>query len=511
MKAHLLARVSTDDQKDALPAQTYRLTEYAKRRGYIYELFELRESAYKSNRAEFSTIVAGIKSLNEPSIVVFDKIDRYTRDSSSGEVRTLDALRKSGKIEIHFPSDNLYIHKDSPATDLLRLGMGIVVAQYYSDAISDNVKRRFEQKLRDGEWIGKAPVGYRNNVLPNGKKWVEPDPATSEAVIEAFRMYASGTSSLREIASKWRKEYALTVGSSKIDQTLQNPFYYGEMSVKGVNYPHKYLPLIDRSLFEDVRNVSKGYKVKKHRWGGLPYAYRGLISCAECGCRITFEKKKGQYIYGHCTRTKYKHPAKYVSEDAMTAQLMKTLSDIEIPEHAYEEVSEALKQAHNDKKKMLLTTQSNLDTQIANYQSRVEKVYEDYLDEKIPEDLYKRKFDEYRDKQRILKERREKIELIDDEYYLSAAHLLRLARDAPKLFKVGNIEQKRTIISLVHSNLLLDQDQLRWEYKKPFNTMALCNKNAKWLPGLDSNSKFYLHLGASIYLGLLFTDIYETN
>lgn len=42
---------------------------------------------------------------------------------------------------------------------------------------------------------------------------------------------------------------------------------------------------IDAYRAEAVRN---GYKVKKHRWGGLPYSYRGLISCAECGCRITF-------------------------------------------------------------------------------------------------------------------------------------------------------------------------------------------------------------------------------
>ncbi len=113
MKAYLLARVSTDDQKDALPAQVYRLTEYAKRRGYDYELSELRESAYKGNRSAFSLVVDRIKAVAEPAVVVFDKIDRYTRDSSSDEVRALQSLYRAGKIELHFPSDNLFIHKDS--------------------------------------------------------------------------------------------------------------------------------------------------------------------------------------------------------------------------------------------------------------------------------------------------------------------------------------------------------------------------------------------------------------
>jgi len=210
MKAYLVARVSTDDQKDALPAQSYRLTEYAKRRGYEYELTEIKESAYSANRSQFSILVNRINQLNEPAIVVFDKIDRYTRNSSSQEVRMLDQLRKANKIELHFPSDNLFITRDSPATDLLRLGMGLVVAQYYSDAISDNVKRRFEQKLRDGEWIGKAPVGYKNTVQSSGKKWVEIDTFTSQAVKDAYQLYASGTYSLQMIAMKWHTEYQMS-------------------------------------------------------------------------------------------------------------------------------------------------------------------------------------------------------------------------------------------------------------------------------------------------------------
>ena len=69
------------------------------------------------------------------------------------EVKALNKLREAGKIEIHFPSDNLFVHKNSPASDLFRLGIGVVLAKYYSDSIRDNVKRRFEQKLHDGELL----------------------------------------------------------------------------------------------------------------------------------------------------------------------------------------------------------------------------------------------------------------------------------------------------------------------------------------------------------------------
>lgn len=272
------------------------MVEYAKRRGYEFELFELRESAYKGNRDDFKQVVEEIKFCAENAIVVFDKIDRYTRDSSSEEVRILQSLYRSGKIELHFPSDNLFIHKDSPATDLLRLGMGIVVAQYYSDAISDNVKRRFEQKLRDGEWIGMAPVGYKNTIKDSGKKWIEIDAFRAEAIREAFEAYASGQSSLKLIAKMLRDKYNVAANSSKVDQILKNPFYYGEMRVKNQLYPHKYDSIISHELFIQAEAVRNGYAVKKTRWAGLPYPYRGLIKCAECGCRITFEKKKGIYM-----------------------------------------------------------------------------------------------------------------------------------------------------------------------------------------------------------------------
>jgi len=478
MKAFLLARVSTDDQKDALPAQTYRLTEYAKQMSYESELTEIKESAYKDTRNEFKNVVDKIKACQEKAIVVFDKIDRYTRDSSSEQVRILQNLYRTGKIELHFPSDNLFIHQGSPATDLLRLGMGIVVAQYYSDAISDNVKRRFEQKLRDGEWIGKAPIGYKNTINAQGNKWIDIDAYTAEIIRNTYKEYSTSNTSLRNLSKKWSNEYGIKASSSKIDQILKNPFYYGKMKIKDKLYPHKYDTIISRELFEQVKVVQEGYKIKPHRWSGLPYAFRGLLTCAECGCRITFEKKKGKYVYGHCTQSKYKHNAKYVSEDLIASELAKLFESIQIPNYAYEEVSQALRKSHEDKKHMRDTALATLDSEIEKYQKRIEKIYEDYLDEKIPETLYQRKFEEYRNSQKSLQNKRQNIEQVEDEYYGTVDHLLSLSKNASRLFEKANNEQKRSIINLVLSNLQLDGSQLRWKYKKPFDTMAFCNNNA---------------------------------
>ena len=175
--------------------------------------------------------------------MVFDKIDRFTRDASSDIVQTMKGLVKEGKIELHFPSDNLIYQKNSPASDKTRLGMGMVFGEYYSSAISDNVKRRQDQKVSIGEFPGKAPIGYKNiNITDaNGNiisKDIVPDPVRSKYIVKAYEMRLDGKS-FRTIA-KQLKEDGLrgapkgqgVVSQSQIQTMLMNQLYYGEMRYK---------------------------------------------------------------------------------------------------------------------------------------------------------------------------------------------------------------------------------------------------------------------------------------
>src|SRR5690606_14123650 len=116
-------------------------------------------------------------------------------------------------------------------------------------------------------------------------------------------------------------EYGFVLTTGQWFKIIRNPFYTGVMRIKDTLYPHSYETVIDEALYETAKAVREGYAKEPKRWAGLPYPYRGLISCSECGCRITFEKKKQKYIYGHCTQFKGKHNAPYVNEDNLTKQL----------------------------------------------------------------------------------------------------------------------------------------------------------------------------------------------
>ena len=70
MKAILLARVSTEEQKEAgnsLPSQLHRLHEYAERHGFeILQTYNFDESAYKNDRKKFSSVLKDLKQSLEP-------------------------------------------------------------------------------------------------------------------------------------------------------------------------------------------------------------------------------------------------------------------------------------------------------------------------------------------------------------------------------------------------------------------------------------------------------------
>jgi len=253
------------------------------------------------------------------------------------------------------------------------------------------------------------------------------------------------------------------------------------MRSKGKLFPHKYERIISEDLFKQVESVRNGYKVEPKRWAGLPYRYRGLIRCAECNCRITFEKKKQKYIYGHCTQYKGKHKATYVQEPVITSQFEKIFESIQIPEEAYAEVSEKLKLSHAGKEKEQREIASHLNSEVEKYRIRLERLYDDRLDNKISDDLYTRKYEEFNASLNSLLERQKNIELSQVKHYDSVFHLLKFLKDAPRLFKKALPEQKREMINMVLSNLELDKDLLRYKYKKPFEITALCNKTQNWL------------------------------
>jgi DNA invertase Pin-like site-specific DNA recombinase len=161
MKALLLARVSSKEQEEgqSIPAQERRLREYADRKGLVVgQVFKITESSTKDTRKEFEKILEIIRKSKESLALVADTIDRVQRSFKESVV--LEELRKEGKVEIHFMQEGLVLNLKSNSSDILRWDMGVMFARSYVLQLSDNVKRSKEQAVKNGSWIGLAPLGY---------------------------------------------------------------------------------------------------------------------------------------------------------------------------------------------------------------------------------------------------------------------------------------------------------------------------------------------------------------
>ena len=81
------------------------------------------------------------------------------------------------------------------------------------------------------------------------------------------------------LRNKTRKAGFLS--ASQIQHILMNPFYYGEMRIKGKLYPHNYPPLIRKELFDQCEEVRLGSsRATAIRYSEKPFVFRGLIKCA---------------------------------------------------------------------------------------------------------------------------------------------------------------------------------------------------------------------------------------
>ena len=351
MKSIILARVSTEDQMidgQSIPAQIAKARDYAKRKELpIKSEYQFDESSLKDRRTKFEQVVDEIKKSKERVALIVETVDRLQR--SFKESVLLDELRKQGKLEIHFIRENLIIHKDSNSSEIQRWDLAVFVAKSFVLQISDNVKRTYEYKIRRGEWIGKAPLGYVNLTKEDGSKNIEPDPIRSQFIIEMFKLYATDSYSVRTLAERLKRmglmsnmKVSKPVGTALIYHALKNPFYYGMMGYKGNLYPHKYAPLISKEIFDLAQRILAGYHKKPFAYASKPFALRGLVKCADerCGCTVTPETHK-EHNYYSCTNGKRIHAERiYVKEEDLLAPIKEEIAKLQMPE---EEIDKLVK------------------------------------------------------------------------------------------------------------------------------------------------------------------------
>lgn len=493
MKAIILARVS-DKKQDSNDAQVSRLLEFTKSKVFLNpKIYELEESSTKATRKKFQEIIKEIEQSKESTALFTDTIDRLQR--SFKESVMLDDLIKSGKLELYFYRENLVINKNSNSADMLRWDMGVMFARSYVLQLSDNVKRKIEEKIKQGKWMGKAPIGYIN-VGEEKRKDIIPDPGRNHFISQIFNLYSSGNYSIRQITEKMR-EFGLTgtaegkaLKPSMIYSILKNPFYYGMMRIKNNLYSHKYQPLIPKNLFDRCQEVMSGYHRKPFKYASKPFIFRGMIKCPDpaCKCTITPEIHK-KHNYYHCTNYRKIHEkVLFVREEDLLNPILEVLEKIQLPDEKIREITEDLKRLNENKNQFHKQEIIRLRREYDQIENKISRLFDLRLEDKsITTDMFNDKLKELKEKQTELNEKMQLYTNADEKFYLTANTVLNLAKRAKEIFVSSEVEEKRQLLNFLLQNLTLDGKKLNFGLKTPFDTVLKANKCSTLLRRQDSN------------------------
>ena len=307
----LYARVSTDRQAHkelSIPAQVEAMRQYAAQRDWVVraERVEPGASAQTADRRELQQLLTDIDSGRvEVDVLLVHKFDRFSRNIYDHVI--IKARLQKKKVRLVSVVENI---DDSVSGELVENIMASI-AQFYSANLSDEVKKGMRQKVIQGGWPHRVPRGYLRTKTEEGSA-IEIHPQEGPLMKRAFRLYATGSYSVKALADYLAREGMVSraggpIPHAHLRRLLANPFYAGVVKWHEMECPGTHPSLIDRELFDKVQAViGRRFANPGPNGSVLPgFPLRGIALCSSCRGRMTCERH-GTSLYYRCSRQTYR-------------------------------------------------------------------------------------------------------------------------------------------------------------------------------------------------------------
>jgi len=472
-KYFLYARKSTEDEERqvmSIEAQLVELEEYAKREKLeITERFIESKSAKKPGREIFNKMVAKINESEEPFGLLAWHPDRLARNSIDGG--QIIYLIDTGKlVSLRFPT--FWFEPTPQGLFMLQVAFG--QSKYYSDNLSENVKRGIRQKLRRGEWTGLAPLGYVNNAKT---KNIEPDPTKARVINKAFEEFSQGRHTLESlserlkflgVASKTGKRLCKAV----VKHMLSNPIYTGIIVHNGETYEGKFQPIVSRATFEIVQKILKDRAKPRKSKHSHNFPFVGLLKCGECGAAITAQYAHGNggtYRYYRCTKRLGPCSQRYLREDLMAIQLKDSLSKVALCADWTEKIRVQVDVWEKEQSQSAQSFAQNLEIKIKEAEDKLDKLVNAFLDGTIEKETYLIKKDELVKTKTELLERKRDFGRKGNLWIEPLRNWINLACHAEKLASSEDYYEIKSLVEKIGTNRRLLNRKALLDFKKPFD------------------------------------------
>ena len=464
--AFLYERLSRDDELDgesnSIANQKKLLAKVAKEKGYTktVHFFDDGISGITMNRPEFNRMMEQLE-LGKATAVFVKDLSRLGRNYI--EVgRLTEEFFPEHNIRLVSVSDNL--DTDEGENDLTPIRN--LFNEWYARDISK--KRRISNKIKgsSGLPLGPPPYGYIKD-SDNPNCWII-DEEAANVVRKIFEMYHSGLGTfqiavaLTEEKVLTPSEYAKKKGIKKAGGTSgkahTNPYHWGQSTVikiltkqeycgdlinfktysKSYKNKKRYIndadnilifkdvhkPIIDRELFEEIQ-LKRGKTRKRPMANGEKNMFSGLLVCSDCGSNLNYHLSS-RGISSFCCpgsnqgKRKECLSAHYVRMDFLEEVVLAEIRRLTRFAGRYEDLFI---------KTVSEFSRDTLQSQISAYQSEVrsltardreldrifERLYEDNISGKIPDDRFAKMSVNYNNEQKDIHEKLKHLGNLIDE------------------------------------------------------------------------------------------------
>jgi DNA invertase Pin-like site-specific DNA recombinase len=465
---------SEDDTRQVLSIQS-QLSELRRRFGSspdieIVDFLEERMSAMKPGRPVFGAMLERIQRGEAQGIIAWAP-DRLARNSIDGG-QVVYLLDCNVILDLRFATYTF--ENNSQGKFMLQIMFG--QSKYYSDALSENVKRGVRTKIENGWWPTIAPLGYRNDAAT---RTIIVDPTRFPLIRKMFEMLLTGAYSAEEIcaaADSWglRTPKRRVLGGrplplSTVYKIFYNPFYAGIIQWNGKWYPGKHRPLISLAEHERVKAILK--RPGRPQPQTKTFAYAGLMRCGACGFRITAEEKANRfgtrYIYYHCSwRARPKCRQKSVEVRNLEAQFRAIFEELSLPDETYKWVIAQLEKFKAHAATELESKRRTLVSSIANVERRSDQLTDMRARSLIGDEEFMAKREIAQRELLGLRQALTEFDEKGEDWFEPAKTIITFSKYALLWFEEGTEEEKRLIVHAAGSNLSIMDRIVRIEARK---------------------------------------------
>lgn len=480
----------------------------------IVGVFTESKSAKAPGRKEFNEMLSQIEQGNADGILCW-KLNRLARNPvDGGKISWMLQQRIIKHIQC-------YGRDYKPSDNVLMMQVEFGMANQFVKDLSTDIRRGVNSKAERG-WYPSAtlPIGYTHNKENRQKVHdieIIPDKEKIHLVEKLWSLMLTGNYSIAEIKKigdglgfLGRNKHEFS--KSSYHSLFSNEFYCGYFYWKdshGIKqqYKGKHQALISEQEFDQVQ-YHIGNKKRQTRPKKYDFPYRGMISCGECGCSITAERKyqvrctKCRFkfsclhrddcpkcstrmdemdaptitdiTYYRCTKRKQKCSQKFISREELENQIYNTLEKIKIPKDFYGFICEELQKLDNKTNAKNQTILTPLKKQITTLKNRHKNLALMRADREISNEEFITYKQQCETKILDLQKQIREISYVETNWLSVAQDYACIAENASEIFKTSDSLTKRSLLLKIGSNQQLMDKKLYFIKAKPLLAILEC-------------------------------------